>query len=197
MSDSTRPSSSDDAGDSTASAAPLGFGDTDENPTLPTVPLTSRSTSGSSGSGGHANQDADTERLGTAPHVPPTESTPVGGAQSIGTPRSVDDSATGESTIPMDTLFGTGSVADAVPPARPRVRSGAIAWGLIVILASAALIALTAVPAAARWFEAWANSLTPAGLAIVAVVVVGAFVLLLAGLSAIRGAQRRAAERGR
>ncbi|MHA7987568.1 hypothetical protein ACX9R5_17355 [Rathayibacter sp. CAU 1779] len=218
MSDSTR-HDSDDADGRAASTDPHSIGDADENPTLPTVPLSSDAGSWASGqesepsgSGGHSSQDADTERLGTAPLITPagtplTGSTPGAGTQGAeardagarGTeaPGWVDSSTASAATTPMDTLLGMGSAADAGAPARPRVRSGAIAWGLIVILASAALIALTAVPAAARWFEDWTNSLTPAGFAVVAVVVVGAFVLLLAGLSAIRGAQRRAAERSR
>lgn len=75
---------------------------------------------------------------------------------------------------------------------RPRVRSGAIAWGLIVLAFSALMLTLTTVPGNAVAFANWVTSLTPGTITVIVVVAVGAFILLLAVLSAIRRAQRRA-----
>ncbi|GAB3397160.1 hypothetical protein GCM10027568_32580 [Humibacter soli] len=149
---------------------------------------------------------ADTERLDiTSPTVQPDDPTPT---------LHIDDTPQGEqnsgpaSTPPNGTAWfrstsqshpDPGAPVDAnryatalegVP--RPRVRSGAIAWGLIVLAFSALMLTLTTVPGNAVAFAHWASSLTPGTITVIVVVAVGAFILLLALLSAIRRAQRRA-----
>jgi hypothetical protein len=76
---------------------------------------------------------------------------------------------------------------------RPRVRSGAIAWGLIVCASMITLLAVVLSPDARDAFGAWSASLTIASIVLIGVLALGAFVLLIALLSAIRGAQRRRA----
>ncbi|GAB3804318.1 hypothetical protein GCM10028798_24450 [Humibacter antri] len=78
------------------------------------------------------------------------------------------------------------------PPARPRVRVGAIVWGVLVAAFAAAVIAVSASPDARSAFDAWQASLTPAAWAVIGVVALGVAVLLIAVTSAIRSAQRRA-----
>lgn len=78
------------------------------------------------------------------------------------------------------------------PAVTPRVRSGAIAWGVIVVLAAVAVLLVQLNPAAAAAYASWQASLTLGTVALLGVVAVGALVLLFAALSAIRHAQRRA-----
>jgi hypothetical protein len=82
------------------------------------------------------------------------------------------------------------SEATAVIP-RPRVRAGAIAWGLMVIGIATTVLTVIGQPQSRGDFAEWIGSATPGGVAIVAVLAVGAFILLLAVLSLIRRAQRR------
>ncbi|HWD61761.1 MAG TPA: hypothetical protein VG369_04640 [Humibacter sp.] len=86
--------------------------------------------------------------------------------------------------------------ATATGGVRPRIRSGAIAWGVIVLAFAAAVMIVTAVPGNAAAFAAWTASLTPVAIGVLVVVAIGVLVLLFASLSAIRRAQRRSAARG-
>jgi hypothetical protein len=87
-------------------------------------------------------------------------------------------------------------VADSSPVVpRPRIRSGAIAWGLIVCASMIALLAIVLSPDSRDAFGAWSASLTVGSVVLIGVLALGAFVLLMALLSAIRGAQRRRAAR--
>lgn len=86
-----------------------------------------------------------------------------------------------------------GGSAPTATPAKPRVRSGAIAWGLIVCATAILLLTVAGVPANAAAFGAWTASLTVASIVIIGVIVLGAFIVLMAVLSLIRRAQRRAA----
>jgi hypothetical protein len=75
---------------------------------------------------------------------------------------------------------------------RPRVRTGAIVWGALVVAFAVAAIAVSASPEVRHAFDAWQASLTPVTWMVIGVVALGIVVLLIAGVSAIRGAQRRA-----
>jgi uncharacterized integral membrane protein len=92
---------------------------------------------------------------------------------------------------PGEQLFPESAADAASVVPRPRVRSGAIAWGLIVIAVGVALLAIVGVPSNASAFATWTASLTPAGFVIIGVIGLGAFILLMALLSIIRRAQRR------
>ena len=74
---------------------------------------------------------------------------------------------------------------------KPRIRSGAIVWGLIVSAAALFLLAIVTSPANSAAFGAWTGSLGWGGAILVAMIALGAFILIMALLSAIRGAQRR------
>lgn len=81
-------------------------------------------------------------------------------------------------------------------PLQPRIRAGAIAWGLIVSVAAVSVLAIVLRPGAREAFLAWMLDRTPVDLGIGAVLVLGGLVLLLALLRLIRRAQRRSADRG-
>jgi hypothetical protein len=83
-------------------------------------------------------------------------------------------------------------MAEPVPRTpKPRVRSGAIVWGILVSAAAAFLLAIVVSPQNAAAFNAWTGSLGWGGAILVGVVALGAFILIMAVLSAIRSAQRR------
>lgn len=77
----------------------------------------------------------------------------------------------------------------------PRVRVGAIVWGVLVVAFAALVVAVSASPGARDAFERWQASLSPAGWLLLGIIALGAVVLLIAGASAVRSAQRRAATR--
>jgi hypothetical protein len=75
---------------------------------------------------------------------------------------------------------------------RPRIRFGAIAWGLIVCGIAGWVLSTLLTPGARTEFADWVLALTPAGLVIIAVLVTGGLVLLLGLLGLARRAQRAA-----
>jgi hypothetical protein len=80
--------------------------------------------------------------------------------------------------------------APAVRGARPRIRSGAIAWGLIVMATAGGVLFALADPARRAAFTAWLTTLTPGGAILVGVIALGTLLLLLGVLAVIRRAQR-------
>ena len=90
-------------------------------------------------------------------------------------------------------MSGTDSVDTAAQQIahKPRVRSGAIAWGLLVIGIAISVLVTVSSPASRRNFAEWLGDATPGGIAIIAVLALGAVILLLAALALIRRAQRR------
>ncbi len=75
---------------------------------------------------------------------------------------------------------------------RPRIRFGAIAWGLIVCGVAVWVLFTLLTPGARTQFNDWVVTLTPADLGIIAVLVSGGLVLLLGLLGLARRAQRAA-----
>jgi hypothetical protein len=97
---------------------------------------------------------------------------------------------------PTEPIAETAPIGEPAPEAgpstpRPRIRSGAIVWGVLVSAAAVFLLAIAVSPANAAAFSAWTGSLGWGGAILVGVVALGAFILIMAVLSAIRGAQRR------
>ena len=87
-------------------------------------------------------------------------------------------------------------VAESLSPTeprvqRPRIRSGAIVWGLIVSATAVFLLAIVTSPANSAAFSTWTGSLGWGGAILAGVIALGAFILIMALLSVIRGAQRR------
>jgi hypothetical protein len=90
-------------------------------------------------------------------------------------------------------MSSTVSRDDATEPSShgPRVRAGAIAWGLIVVAISVSVLVTVSGPASRREFAEWLGRATPGSIAIIALLSLGALILLLAALAVIRRAQRR------
>lgn len=80
---------------------------------------------------------------------------------------------------------------------RPRIRAGAIAWGLIVATIGGIVILVIGDADRRADFAEWIGGATPGGAAFVAVLAVGCFILLLSALALIRRAQHRLATRAR
>lgn len=75
---------------------------------------------------------------------------------------------------------------------RPRIRFGTISWGLIVGVGGAALLWLLVTPGARSELVQWVLDLQPGIAILLAVVAVGAILLLLGVLALIRQRQVRA-----
>lgn len=131
----------------------------------------------------------------------PTEPTPTeetaDGTAVFDTLRIDAASAAASAQPTPDPRGATTAAATTTPTAEPRVRSGAIAWGLIVSATAILLLAIVCVPANAAAFGDWTASLTPPVVVIIGVLALGAFILLMALLSLIRRAQRRRAAAAR
>jgi hypothetical protein len=80
---------------------------------------------------------------------------------------------------------------DDEPVQRPRVRVGAIVWGVLVAAFAALVLTISTSPVARTAFDGWRASLSPTAWLLIGVIAIGVVVLLIAGVSAIRGAQRR------
>lgn len=90
-------------------------------------------------------------------------------------------------------MSDTTEVEADAPAPRPRIRPGAIAWGLIVCAISVFVLAVISHPGRRAEFVDWAWGLGPGGQALALLLGLGCLILLLALLSLIRTAQRRAA----
>ena len=102
-------------------------------------------------------------------------------------------------TQPVETsVLGTKDPAtDVTPPApRPRVRWGAIVWGLVVTAITVTALTIRLDESRSFDFAYWVGGLTPVSLGLIAILVIGLFVLIVALLSVVKGAQvrRRARE---
>lgn len=75
--------------------------------------------------------------------------------------------------------------------ARPHVRAGAIAWGLIVITTASLLLWVVSEPARRDAATDWVLALTPGNAALVGVLVIGSILVLAGVLAGIRRLQRR------
>ncbi|WP_223694152.1 hypothetical protein [Leifsonia poae] len=75
--------------------------------------------------------------------------------------------------------------------ARPQVRWGGVVWGLILIVFAAGVLWVVSARSRLAAAEVWFWGLSPASAWTLAVVVAGAFILILAVLGAIRSGQRR------
>ena len=70
--------------------------------------------------------------------------------------------------------------------ASPRIRWGAIAWGFIVCALAVMTMVITGSPENRTAFVEWLGRLTPGTMWLMAVFVVGGFILLLGLLAALR-----------
>lgn len=90
------------------------------------------------------------------------------------------------------TPLPTTPAASAVPFERPRLRVGAIVWGVFVIAIASLVLWVTGDDTRREGFLEWVTTLTPGGFALVGVLVLGALLLLAGVLAAIRGPRARA-----
>ena len=78
-----------------------------------------------------------------------------------------------------------------IPDPRPRVRAASIAWGLIVIAISTTVIWVVSAASRRAQFDDWVLGLTPASISVLAVLLLGAVLLLVGILVGIRRLQQR------
>jgi len=88
-----------------------------------------------------------------------------------------------------DTLIAESTPVTPVIP-RPRIRAGAIVWGLFVIGIGVTTLSVVADASRRAALFTWATTLTPGGAVLVGVIAIGAVLLLLGVLGAISRAQR-------
>ena len=123
----------------------------------------------------------------------PTEVLPPGGEPAADATPAAGSTQVGGSTHPAYATPAAGSTQPAVP--RPRIRSGAIVWGVIVSAVAVFMLGIVTSPANSAAFAEWTGALGWGGVTLAAVIAVGAFILIMALLSVIRAAQRRRAAR--
>lgn len=85
--------------------------------------------------------------------------------------------------------------ASATSSARPRIRSGAIAWGLIVCGIAVTVLLVIGSPRSRAGFAHWLGALTPGGHVLIGVLALGGLILLWGLLGVIHRLQRRRAIR--
>jgi len=73
----------------------------------------------------------------------------------------------------------------------PRIRFGALVWGLVVTVISAITLLITTDPSKSREFVAWIDGLTEPAIGLIALIALGALVLLIGLVSLLRQVQRR------
>lgn len=95
-------------------------------------------------------------------------------------------------TTPIQPVFTPEKPAVAPDKAarKPRLRAGAIAWGVIVSAASIAVLLIVTSPERRSSFVDWLNSLNVASVSLLSVLALGVVILLITLLSGIRKAQR-------
>jgi len=146
--------------------------------------------------GSVTSQAADTEVPPRAADAagPGLGSTPVAGTEVW--KATEEHPRTENSRMPRDTAptpsprYGSPSAYPSTPY-RPHFPTMDSFLSDSFVYLAAAVIAVSATPDARKAFDAWQASLTPATWAIIGVVALGVVVLLIAGASAIRSAQRR------
>jgi len=85
----------------------------------------------------------------------------------------------------------TDEYSQAPDAARPRVRIGAVVWGLIVCIVAASTIAVAVDPARSTAVIDWISELTGPTIGLITLISAGSILLLLGLVSLLRQAQRR------
>jgi uncharacterized membrane protein YcjF (UPF0283 family) len=87
-----------------------------------------------------------------------------------------------------DTTEMIPDAAELVP--RPRIRFGAIVWGLVVLVTAVAAYAIGSSGVRRAEFSDWLGNLSGADAALILVITAGVVVLVLSLLALVRKAQR-------
>ena len=106
-------------------------------------------------------------------------------------PAPSDDQATEPLATEARAQAETHPVVDSAYPAdppRPRMRFGALAWGLISVLVALETMMIAGSPNARAGFVAWWEQLGTGGVIVVIVLAIGAFILLQGILALLRRA---------
>ena len=107
-------------------------------------------------------------------------------------PESIPEGSTefGFRDTPTATTAVQPTFGPVQPTRKPRIRAGAIAWGIIVSAASIAVLLIVTSPERRSSFVDWMNSLNVASISLLSVLALGVVILLITLLSGIRKAQR-------
>lgn len=84
----------------------------------------------------------------------------------------------------------TGPTTSALPTATPRVRVGAIAWGLVVCIIAATILAIVTDTARSIAVATWLGSISTGNIWMIVLILAGALTLLIGVASFIGQAQR-------
>jgi len=98
-----------------------------------------------------------------------------------------DDTAAAETT---EATEATGATTSALPTATPRVRVGAIAWGLVVCIIAATILAIVTDTARSIAVATWLGSISTGNIWMIVLILAGALTLLIGVASFIGQAQR-------
>ncbi len=115
----------------------------------------------------------------------------------IDTTASTDTKAQTPRTDPTMHLFGTAATVgteDAMPPAalpRPRIRAGAMVWGVLLCAVAGLTLWVATDPARERAFSDWIAGLPDGAAGLILLLILGALLLLWGALAAIRRSQER------
>jgi hypothetical protein len=93
-------------------------------------------------------------------------------------------------TLSVDTKTSARSPEEPTLP-RPRIRFGAIAWGMFLCVTAATTLWISTDAARRVAFGNWLSELTPGTVGLLATLILGALLLILGALAAIRRSQER------
>jgi len=96
-----------------------------------------------------------------------------------------------ETEVLDDTPIPTETTSSDPDAARPRVRIGAVVWGLIVTIVAAVTTLTVLDPVRSAEFADWAGDVSGESIGLIALIAVGGLILLLGLVSLLRQAQRR------
>jgi hypothetical protein len=97
--------------------------------------------------------------------------------------------ATADAATTSDAWTADSRTTEVLP--RPRIRFGAILWGLLLCAMAAATLWISTDAARREAFGDWLLGLTPGTAGLIATLTIGALLLIWGSLTAIRRAQER------
>jgi len=95
-----------------------------------------------------------------------------------------------EARVDTEATEATGATTSALPTATPHVRVGAIAWGLVVCIIAATILAIVTDTARSIAVATWLGSISTGNIWMIVLILAGALTLLIGVASFIGQAQR-------